>query len=73
MDIDASGVTSVSDTLREVTSDELSHYCTIFLNLILQDIATFRHQKEPYLHAVLYYLSSHVRRIYKSERACLKL
>jgi hypothetical protein len=64
---------AISDTLREVTHDEVSHYDHIFQQRMLQDQNHFMRNKESHIHALLYDLGCHVHQIDGSDRAWLKL
>jgi hypothetical protein len=63
----------ISDTLREVTRGEVSHYDTIFQQPMLRDQNYFMRNKESHIHALLYFLGCHVHQIDGSNKACLKL
>ena len=72
MDIDASNATPVSD-LRKVTSVEVNHYRNIVQPRREAALHAFRHDKQPYIIALLFDLYSHVYRIDGNQKAQLKL
>jgi hypothetical protein len=65
-DIDA------SNPLRKVSHGEVSHYEHIFNNT-LQNRNRFNCNKEPYMHALLFDLDSHVHQVDELLNPCLKL
>ena len=70
-DIDVSNDTLASDISQEVIPREILHYFQIFSQ---RKIEQFIHNKEPYVHYLLYNLDDHVHRISEvALKGCLKL
>ena len=72
--IDVSNVTSESDTSREVTPYEVTPYEANHHQIFrYRETEGFYQDKESHVFDLLYKLGGHVRRVYKSGMACLKL
>jgi hypothetical protein len=67
VDIDA------PNALRELTHSEVSYYDHIFQQPMPQNQDDFNCNKESHVHALLYELGRHVRRVDETQRPCLKL